>query len=75
MMTRDYQANRLETNKQIGEIVDTEETLYNEWQAMKKRHNETLTQLQIDGNKALIKLIAEQFAERDELKKRLKGIR
>ncbi len=59
------------TRVKIGDKMTTRDTLYEDWQAMKKRHTEALAKLQTDNNMALIQLLAEQYAERDELKKLL----
>jgi len=59
------------TRVKIGDKTTTRDTLYEDWQAMKKRHAEALAKLQAEGNKALIQLLAEHYAERDELKKLL----
>ena len=52
--------------------MKTEEELYKEREAMKKRHHEAQAELQAEGNKAFMKLLAEQNAERDEMKKLLR---
>lgn len=54
-------------------IDDTEEETkaLQQWRAMKKRHAEALAKLQADNHIALVQLLAEHFAERDELKKLL----
>ena len=39
---------------------------------MKKRHHEAQAELQAEGNKAFMKLLAEQNLERDEMKKLLR---
>jgi hypothetical protein len=54
--------------------MKTEEELCEQWQAMKKRHAEALAKLQADNHMALVQLLAEHFAERDELKKLLKTV-
>ena len=59
-------------NNNERDTMKTEEKLYKEWEAMKKRHHEAQAELQAEGNKAFMKLLAEQNLEREEMKKLLR---